>query len=104
METLKKDFLSKVLKLEGSDDCYLFVNPDTFNNTTWTISSTLTGEKRFIKSGNAGMACPAHPRNKVSKQMDKVSKQIEDWFTNVGEAGKDKFEPGEVVVQCTVHP
>ena len=43
------------------------------------------------------MACPAHPRNKVSKEQ-------EDWFTNVYEDGKDKFDTGGVVVQCTVHP
>ena len=85
---------------EGSTDCYLFVKPD-FVLTSWTISSTLKAEKRFIKSGSAGMACPAHPKNKVNKR-------IKDWsFTNDGVAGKEKFKEGGkeggVVVQCTAH-
>ena len=65
----------KVFKLEGSSDFYLFVKP---GKTNWAIWSNLAKYgQRYIRSGSAGQACPAYPRNKFSKRFE-----INDWGFN----------------------
>ena len=89
-------FLSQVFKLEGAADRYLFVKP---RNTSWAIFSDLKGEKRFIRSGSAGLRCPARPESKFNKRFD-----INDWqFNKAGEEDEEDWEEGGVVVRCTVH-
>ena len=84
--------------MEGSFVCYLFVKPGKVN---WGIWSDLKGKKRFIRSGTAGLRCPASPESKFSKRfMD----EFNDWsFNKAGENDKEDWEEGGVVVQCTVH-
>ena len=89
--------LLKVFKLEGSSDFYLFVEPE---RTNWAIWSNLKAEERFIRSGSAGQACPAHPRNKINKRFED-----NDWEFNKAKEydSKEDWEEGGVTVQCTVH-
>ena len=86
-----------MFKLEGSIDCYLFV---TFKY--WSICSDLKGEKRYIRSGSAGLPCPADPRN---RNYNRKRFKTKDWEFN--KADKDAkaadWEEGGVVVKCTVH-
>ena len=90
------DFLSQVFKLEGADDRYLFVKPGKSN---WAIFPDLKGEKRFIRSGSAGLRCPARPESKFSKWT-----AVNDWsFKKAGEDDEEDWEEGGVVVQCTLH-
>ena len=90
-------FSLKVFELEGSSDFYLFVKPGF---STWAIRSNLESAQRFIRSGSAGQACPAHPRNKFSKRGDS-----KDWGFNKAKEDDDEedWEEGGVVVQCSVH-
>ena len=86
----------QVFKLEGSTDCYLFVKPDMVN---WGIWSDLTGENRFIRSGSAGLRCPASPESKFNKSFNQS-----DWqFNKAGEDDEEDWEEGGVVVRCIVH-
>ena len=86
----------KVFKLEGSPDFYLFVKA---GYTNWAIWLNLKAEKMFIRSGSAGQACPAHPRNKFNKRYN-----LDDWsFKKLEEDATGDFEEGGVVVQCTAH-
>ena len=74
--------------MEGSFGCYLFVKPD-YNN--WRIWSDLKGEKRFIRSGSAGLRCPARPESKFSKRSN-----TNDWsFNKAGENNKEDWEERE---------
>ena len=84
-----------MFKLEGPIDCYLFVK-----GISWSISSDLKGEKRYIRSGSAGLPCPADPRNRNSKRF-----KTKDWqFNKADKDAKDEdWEAGGVVVKCTVH-
>ena len=84
----------KVFKLEGSSDFFLLQKPGKVN---WGIWSNLKFDKRYIRSGSAGKACPAHPRNKVNKEEN-----LNDWSFNNAK-GEVDWEEGGVVVQCTVH-
>ena len=89
-------FLSQVFKLEGAADRYLFVKPGKPN---WGIFSDLKGEKGFIRSGSAGLRCPASPESKFSKIGD-----INNWsFNKAGEDAEENFKEGGVVVRCIVH-
>ena len=92
------DFLSQVFQLEGAADRYLFVN--NYNNwPSWAIWSDLKGEKRFIRSGSAGLRCPARPESKFTKRFD-----TNDWvFNKAGEDDEEDFEEGGIVVRCSVH-
>jgi len=87
----------EVFKLEGSSDFYFFVKPGKVN---WAIWSNLKATKRYIRSGSAGQACPAHPSNKINKRLD-----FNDWSFNKAEDDDDEedWEEEGVVVQCTVH-
>ena len=86
----------QVFKLEGSTDCYLFSKPGYGN---WAIWSDLNGEKRFIRSGSAGLRCTARPESKFSKRCD-----INNWqFNKAGEDEEEDWKEGGVVVRCTVH-
>ena len=59
----------------------------------------MKGEKRFIRSGSAGLRCPASPESKINKSFD-----INDWsFNESGDGGGFDFKEGGVVVQCAVH-
>ena len=59
----------------------------------------MKGEKRFIRSGSAGLRCPARPESKINKKWD-----LNDWsFNKAGEDDKADWEEGGVVVQCTLH-
>ena len=99
-------FFSQVFKLEGQTDCYLFVKPGKIN---WAICSDLKGEKRFIRSGSAGLRCPASPENKFGKNSENINdgricENINDWqFNKAGDDGKEDWREGGIVVQCTVH-
>ena len=85
----------KVFKLKGSSDFYLSVKYGC-----WTIWSNLKSDKKYVQSGSAGQACPAHPRNKVNKKFEE-----NDWSFNKAKDDDDKedWEEGGVIVQCTVH-
>ena len=87
----------KVFKLEGSSDFYLFVKP---GKTNWAIWSNLESGQRYIRSGNAGQACPAHPQNKFSKRFD-----TNDWGFNKAKEDDDDedWEEGGVIVRCKIH-
>ena len=89
--------LSQVFKLEGSFDCYLCVKP---GYSSWRIWSDLKGKKRFIRSGSAGLRCPASPESKFSKLFKR-----NDWsFNKAGEDDEEEdWKEGGVVVRCTVH-
>ena len=52
--------------------------------------------KRFLKSGSSGIACPAHPKNKVSKWK-------KDWLFSFEEGGEEFWKDEGVDLQCTVH-
>ena len=86
-----------MFKLEGPIDCYLFVK-----GISWSIRSDLKGKKRYIRSGSAGLPCPADPRN---RNFNSKRFRIKDWQFN--KADKDAkaadWEEGGVVVKCTVH-
>ena len=87
-------FFSQVFKLEGAADRYLFVS-----YRSWEIFSDLKVEKMFIRSGSAGLRCPASPESKFSKRSD-----INDWsFNKAGEDDEEDWEEGGVVVRCIVH-
>ena len=101
----------KVFKLEGSSDFYLFVkygrwaifnlNPVNPYYSHWKISSNLDAEKRYIRSGSAGQACPAHPKSKFNKRYN----PNDDWSFNKAKENDayEDWEEGGVVVRCTVH-
>ena len=96
-------FISQVFKLEGAADRYLFVKSDRYSWgifwMNWGIWSDLKGEKRFIRSGSAGLRCPARPENKFSKRFNH-----NNWsFNKAGEDDKEDWEEGGVVVRCSVH-
>jgi len=95
-----------VFKLEGAD-CYLFIKPGRTHKglSSWSVWSDFEGPQgeiggtRYIKSGSAGLGCPAHPRCKLHK-----NEKINDWsFLKANENDKDGWEEGGVVVQCSVH-
>ena len=55
--------------------------------------------ERFIRSGSAGLQCPARPESKFRKRFD-----INDWqFNKAGEEDEEDWEEGGVVVRCIVH-
>ena len=93
----------QVFKLEGSDDCYLFVRDQW---TSWSIWSSLSGEQVYIDSGSAGQACPAHPRNASNLRFGE-----NDWKINKADGnypdimmpGHDDWEEGGVVFRCSLH-
>ena len=90
----------QVFKLEGSDDCYLYVRdgPDVYN---WSIWSSLKGGQIYINSASAGQACPAHPTN-ASNVWDGYN----DWRVKKkrgNASGGNDWEEGGVVVRCSVH-
>ena len=88
--------MSQVFKLEGSTECYLFVKLD---DASWSIWSDLIGETRYIRSGNAGLRCPASPESKFSRPLD-----ANDWaFNKAGEDAEEDWEEGGIVVRCSVH-
>ena len=93
----KTPFCFQVFKLEVSIDCYLYIK-----GTSWSICSDLKGEKRYIRSGSAGLPCPGDPRNRNNNTELFKTK---DWQFN--KADKDAkvadWEKGGVVVKCTVH-
>ena len=72
--------------------------------SNWSIWSDFEGTQkergtRYIRSGSAGLRCPAHPRCKFN-----LRESINDWeFNKAGEDGKEVWEEGGVVVQCSVH-
>ena len=75
---------------------FLLVNPDF---VVWTISSDLrsSSDKRYIKSGSAGLRCPASPESKLDERFN-----TEDWVFNRNANGDGfEFEKGGVVVSCT---
>ena len=89
-----------MFKLEVSIDCYLYIK-----GTSWSICSDLKGEKRYIRSGSAGLPCPADPRN---RNYNGKRFEINDWQFNKADADADEdededWEEGGVVVKCTVH-
>ena len=87
---------SQVFKLEGAAERYLFVEHGTIS---WGIFSDLKGEKRFIRSGSAGLRCPARPESKFNKRFD-----TNYWvFNKAGEDDEEDFEEGGIVVRCSVH-
>ena len=100
IDTLNNSSLAQVFKLEGGD-CYLFVKP---GKVDWSIWSDLRDKKRFIRSGSAGLRCPASPESKFSKRFLDESN---DWsFNKAGEDDEEDWKDwreGGVVVQCTVH-
>ena len=84
--------------MEGSDDHYLFVNPDW---TCWAIWSSLKAEKFYIESGSAGQACPAHPRN-----ASHLEDETKEWSFNKADdndVDSEDLEEGGVVLHCSVH-
>jgi len=88
----------KVFKLEGSDDHYLFVKP---YRISWSIWSSLKAEKVYIKSGNAGQPCPAHPRNAPNLRYG-----TKEWKFNKADDNyvyTQDWEEGGVVLHCSVH-
>ena len=89
----------KVYKREGPSDFYLFVKHEEYK---WAICSNLKAEKEYIRSGSAGQACPAHPRNRINKNR---WVQCNDWLFNKAKEddAKKDWEEGGVFVQCTVH-
>ena len=73
--------------------------------SSWSIWSDFEGTEgeiggtRYIKSGSAGLRCPAHPQSKLNK-----SERINDWsFNKAGENDKESWKEGGIVVQCSVH-
>ena len=85
--------LSQVFKSKVAGR-FLFVRPD---KVSWSISSDLrSGDKRYIKSGSAGLRCPASPESKFNERFN-----IEDWEFNMNANGEGgDFEKGGVVVSC----
>ena len=54
----------------------------------------------FIRSGSAGLRCPASPESKFNKAIE----DWEDWaFNKAGEDGKEDLEEGGIVVRCFLH-
>ena len=66
----------------------------------WAIWSNLKADKRYIQSGSAGQACPAHPQNKFNKRDN-----LNDWSVNKAkeDSKEEDWEERGVVVQCNVH-
>ena len=65
---------------------------------SWSISSDLSSDKRYIRSGSAGLRCPASPESKFNEQCN-----IEDWEFNKDADGEgDDFAKGGVVVSCSI--
>ena len=91
--------------MEGSDDHYLFVRPGWIS---WSIWSSLKGEKVYIDSGSAGQACPAHPKNAFNTAPSDGSK---DWKFNTApgntveewNAGNYVEANGAVLIHCITH-
>ena len=82
--------------MEGTTDCYLFVKP---GKVDWSIWSDLRDKKRFIRSGSAGLRCPASPESKSNKEEDTI-----DWaFNKAGDDEEEVWEEEGVIVRCTVH-
>ena len=85
--------LSQVFKSKVAER-FLFVRPDKVN---WSISSDLNSDKRYVRSGSAGLRCPASPESKFNELFN-----IEDWEFNMDADGKgDNFAEGGVVVSCS---
>ena len=83
----------QVFKLKGSADTYLFVKS---GDSYWTISKA---EKRYLRSGGAGIECPAHPKNKSSRML-----KTKNWgFNKTPEDSNEDWEEGGVTLHCTVH-
>ena len=90
-----------MFKLEGGEDCYLFVG-----SALWSFWSSLEEEQVFIASGSAGQACPAHPRNAFND-----AEGSRDWRFNKSEGNRVEglLVPGAdvgvggVVIRCAVH-
>ena len=91
--------------MEDSDDHYLFVRPGWIS---WSIWSSLKGEKVYIDSGSAGQACPAHPRNASNTALSEGSN---NWKFNTApgntaeemNAGNYIIANGAVVIHCSTH-
>ena len=86
--------LSQVFKSKVAER-FLLVKP---GEVCWTISSDLSSDKRYIRSGSAGLRCPASPESKINKRLNK-----EDWEFNKDADGEgDDFAKGGVVVSCSI--
>ena len=99
-----KNFFWQVFKLDGSDDCFLFIL--AHNWLTWSFWSSLNGEQAFLDSASAGQSCPAHSRNARNE-----TEGFNNWRFNKlagneveahGDVGGDAGQGG-VVIRCTVH-
>ena len=63
----------------------------------WSIRPSFKGKTTFLRSGQAGQACPAHPGNKVNQKLGRG-----DWgFQKKGGNGDWVFEG--IHLQCSVH-
>ena len=83
-----------MFKREGSLECYLFVNPDT-----WVIRDANT--EMELKSGPSGQICPAHPSNFSTSKPDL---DLNIWeFNKADENQEEKFEEGVVLLRCSIH-
>ena len=76
------------------ENYFLFVADGKIN---WAIWSSLEAKERFVKSGRAGQACPAHPENKFNLRFG-----TEDWSFQKKD-GKDDWVQGGIHLQCSVH-
>ena len=95
----KKTLSEQVFKLEGSEECYLFVRAD-WSVPNWIIWSSLNGEKAYIASGSSGHPCPAHSRNGINLRGFK------DWLFNNGNGSgrtAEEWTEGDVVLKCSIH-
>ena len=90
----------QVFKLEGSENCYMFLRPG-WSVPNWIIGSSLKGGKAYIASGSSGQHCPAHSRNGVNQKFG-----FKDWLFNhakgIAETGEEWTEGG-VLITCSVH-
>ena len=86
--------LSQVFKSKVAER-FLLVKP---GKVSWSICSDLSSDKRYIRSGSAGLRCPASPESKINKRLNK-----EDWEFNKDADGEgDDFAKGGVVVSCSI--
>ena len=85
--------LSQVFKSKVAER-FLFVRPI---EVSWSISSDLSSDKMYIRSGSAGLRCPASPESKFNEYCN-----IEDWeFNRDADSECDNFAKGGVVVSCS---
>ena len=65
---------------------------------SWAIWSSLEAKERFVRSGRAGQACPAHPENKFNKRFG-----LEDWRFQKEGGKKYDWVHGGIHLECSVH-